>query len=345
MLKVYMKVVFYSAKDFELPWLKAALPENIEAAYIRESLSIETTVHAEGHDGICIFNTDEASAVVIRKLALLNVKFIVLRSSGYDKVDLQAAHQAGIHVYNVPGYSPHAIAEHTTALLLALSRKLLIANEQVHRQNFKVDNLVGFDLYRKKVGIIGTGRIGSCMAKIMHGFGCTVLAYDINRDTELEKKHDVYYAGLRTICSMADIITLHLPLTDLTYRLIEKKLIQSMKRGVILVNTARGAIVNTHDLIWALESGQLGGYASDVYENEKGIFYQDLSGTFLNDLVLKKLLCFKNVILTPHQAFATKEALKNIADGVVANCLSWQEGKPSPNEITSIENHPGFISH
>jgi D-lactate dehydrogenase len=282
---------------------------------------------------------------VIRKLALLNVKFIVLRGSGYDNIDIPVAGKAGIHVYNVPEYSPHAIAEHTTALLLGLTRKLIVANEQVHRQNFKVDNLVGFDLYKKKVGIIGTGRIGRCMARIMHGFGCTVLAYDINRDSELEKKHDVYYAGLRTICSMADIITIHLPLTDLTNRLIEKKLIQSMKRGVILVNTARGAIVNTQDVICALESGQVGGFASDVYENERGVFYNDLSGTFLNDPVLKKLLSFKNVLITPHQAFVTREALKNIADGVVANCFSWLEGKPSANEITGIETHHGFISH
>jgi D-lactate dehydrogenase len=332
-----MKIVFYSAKDFELPYLKAAIPSWLEPEFIRESLSVETVVSCEGYDGISIFTGDDASAAVIKKLKANNIKFIAVRAVGYDNVDINAANEAGIHVYNVPDYSTHAVAEHTLALLLALTRKLVTANEQVHKQNFSVDNLVGFDLYKKKVGIIGTGRIGRNVAKIMHGFGCTVLAYDTNRDTELEKERDVYYAGLRTICSMADIITIHLPLTTQTRKLIEKKLIQSMKRGVILVNTARGAIVNTADVISALESGQISGFASDVYENERGVFFNDLSGTFLNDPMLKKLLSFKNVLLTPHQGFATREAIKNIADETVANITAWRDGTISPNEFTSTQ--------
>jgi D-lactate dehydrogenase len=329
-----MKILFYSAKDFELPFLKSAMPLWIGAEFIRESLSIDTVTLSIGFDAVSIFTADDASATVIKKLKENNVKVIAVRAAGYDNVDINAANHAGIHIYNVPDYSPHAIAEHTVALLLALNRKLITADRQVHDQNFTVDNLVGFDLYKKKIGIIGTGKIGRNVAKIMHGFGCTVLAHDINRDPQLEIDYDVYYTGLRTICSMSDVISIHIPLTDQTRGLIEKKLIQSMKRGVILVNTARGAIVNTPDVITALDSGQIGGLAMDVYEKERGIFFNDLSGQFLNDPMMKKLMSFPNVLITPHQGFATREALKNIADGTVANLTAWQEKKITSNEIT-----------
>jgi D-lactate dehydrogenase len=340
-----MKILFYSAKDFELPFLKAAMPLWIGAEFIRQPLSIDTAALAAGYDAVSIFTGDDASATVIRKLKQNGVKLIALRAAGYDNVDVCAASIAGIHVYNVPDYSPHAIAEHTVALLLALNRKLIIANRQVQAQNFSVDNLVGFDLYKKKIGIIGTGKIGRIVASIMHGFGCTVLAHDINRDPQLEIDYDVYYTGLRTICSMSDVITIHIPLTEQTRGLIEKKLIQSMKRGVILINTARGAIVNTLDVIAAIESRHIGGFAMDVYENERGVFFNDLSGKHLNDPMLKKLMNFSNVLITPHQAFATREALKNIAEGTVANLTAWQDGKVTSNEITQIATEPGYIKH
>ena len=264
--------------------------------------------------------------------------YIAIRASGYDNIDIQAANALGIRVANVPDYSPNAVAEHAVALMLALNRKLTTANAQVHQQNFSLDHLVGFDLNKKKVGIIGTGRIGSVVARIMHGFGCTLLAYDARRDQNLENKYNVFYTGLNTISSMCDIITIHLPLNEHTHYLIDRKLIQSMKRGVMLINTSRGAIIKTQDVIDGLITGQIGYFGTDVYEYEKGIFLHDHTGETLNDTMLKKLMNFSNVLVTPHQAFATHEALTNISLTTFQNLIAWMHGKPATNEITYIEN-------
>jgi D-lactate dehydrogenase len=331
-----MKVLFYSIKDFERAFIKTAAPETFELHYTKEALSKTTASLAKGFDAVSIFSADDATEPVIRELKENGVSYIAVRASGYDNVDISVANETGIRVANVPGYSPNAVAEHAVALLLALNRKLIKANEQVHRQNFSVDNLVGFDLYKKKVGIIGTGRIGRTVAKIMHGFGCTLLAYDVKRDQELEHRYNVFYTGLHTLCSMSDIITLHIPLTDKTHYLIDRKLIHTMKRGVILINTARGGVVNTQDVLNALPGGEIGGFGADVYENEKGVFFSDHTGEDLKDPLLKKLLNFSNVLITPHQAFATQEALKNIAETTFANLHGFKHGKPVENEITYV---------
>ena len=331
-----MKILFYSSKGFELPFLRAVAPVEFEVSFIKDPLSKKTVALAKGYDAISIFTSDDASADVIRLLKEVDVKFIAVRAAGYDNVDITAANEAGIHVANVPDYSPNAIAEHTVAMMLALNRKLFRSNEQVHHQNFSLDNLVGFDMCKKKVGIIGTGRIGSIVAKILHGFDCTIFAYDVNRNQVLENKYNVIYTGLNTIFSMCDIITLHVPLNDQTRCMVNKKLINTMKRGAMLINTSRGAVVNTRDLLDALPGGQIGYLGLDVYEYEKGIFFYDRSDEDLNDTMLQKLMSYSNVLITPHQAFATKEALTNIAKTTFQNLNAFKNGNSIVNEITTV---------
>ena len=338
----FMKVLFYSSKDFELPYLKAAASTDFEIDFAKEPLSLKTVLLAKGYDAVSIFAADDASAEVIKELRNEGIKFIAVRAAGYDNVDISSANKAGIRVANTPEYSPNAIAEHAVAMMLALNRKLIKANEQVHKQNFTLSNLVGFDLNKKKVGIIGTGRIGSTIARIMHGFGCTLLAYDVKRDQSLENKYNVFYTGLNTLCSMCDIITIHLPLNEQTRYLIDKKLIRIMKRGVMLINTSRGAVVRTQDVIDALPGGQIGYFGMDVYEHEKGVFFYNHEGEFLQDPMLNKLMGFSNVLITPHQAFATNEALKNIAATTFYNLSSWMQNSRTENEITYSDYIPAL---
>jgi D-lactate dehydrogenase len=333
-----MEVLFYSSKDFEIPYIRAAVPLNMEVKFIKDILSPKTFELAQGFEAISIFTADDASAEVIEGLKKIGVKYIAVRAAGYDNVDIQAANAAGIRVANVSDYSPNAVAEHAVALMLALNRKLMKANEQVHMHNFTLDQLVGFDLHRKKVGIIGTGRIGSTVAKILHGFGCTLIAYDVNRNQSLEHKYNVFYTGLNTLCSMCDIITIHLPLTEQTRYLVNEKLISQMKRGVMLINTSRGGVVNTKDVLNALPIGHIGYFGMDVYEYEKGLFFYDHSGETISDNNLLKLMDYSNVLITPHQAFATEEALTNIAATIFKNLACWQNGERTTYEITYSES-------
>ena len=333
-----MKILFYSTKNFELTYLKAATTGDVEVHFIKDALSSKTVPLAGGFDSISIFTGDDASADVIKGLKEQGVKFITVRATGYDNVDIAAANEAGIRVANVPDYSPNAIAEHAVAMMLALNRKLIRSNEQVHQQNFSLDKLVGFDMNKKKAGIIGTGRIGSAVARILHGFGCSILAFDVNRNQQLENRYNVFYTGLNTLFSMCDIITIHVPLNEQTRYMVNKKLINTMKTGAMLINTSRGAVVNTQDVLDALPGGQIGYFGMDVYEHEKGIFFYDHSNDTLNDPILQKLMTFSNVLITPHQAFATKEALANIATTTFENLLSWKRGNRSENEITYIDS-------
>ena len=219
------------------------------------------------------------------------VRFIAIRAAGYDNIDLDAANENDISVANVPGYSPYAIAEHAVSLILALNRKTVLATTQVRQHNFSLDKLVGFDLQGKTVGIIGAGRIGSVLAKIMHGFGCRLLAYDMTKNQQLISKYDVHYVELHTLCSQSDIISIHTPLNKGTRYLINKTQISRMKHGAMLINTARGAVVKTEDVLFGLETGQIGYYGMDVYEKEKDIFFFDHSSNhYLNDPLLQKLL-------------------------------------------------------
>jgi D-lactate dehydrogenase len=328
-----MRLLVYSAKDFEIPFLEAANTKGHTVTFTSKALNSENALLAVGHDAISIFSADDASMIVLEKLKELGVKYITLRSSGYNNVQIKAAKRYGLHVANAPDYSPHAIAEHAVALILAFNRNLILANARVHEYNFLQDGLMGHNLHGKTIGIVGTGRIGSIMVKIMYGFGCKILASDLVPDADLIELCDVTYTDLEDLCKRSDIISLHIPLTYENNYLINKKKLQLMKPGAILVNTSRGAIVETKELIKALEIDHLGGYCTDVYEKERGTFFKDNSKEGLNDEQLKKLLSFPNVILTPHQAYITQEALTNIAKITFDNLDNWEDGRESKNEL------------
>lgn len=331
-----MKVLVYSAKDFEIPFLEKANRRKHKLTFTKEALSSKTAMMAVGFEAISIFSADEACVITIEKLKDFGVKYISLRSVGHDNVNLRAASRLKIRVANVPAYSPYAIAEHSVALLLALNRKLIESNLRVQHYNFNLNNLVGFDLNGKTVGIIGTGKIGSVMTKIMHGFGCQVLGYDIEENYDLTKLYNLQYTTLQDLCERADIISLHVPLTTETNQLISEELISVMKDGVIIINTARGSVINTEAVIESLKKGKIGALGIDVYENEKGLFFKDHSQEIPNDDLLMKLNALPNVLITGHHAFLTDEALTNIADTTIYNLDCWTSNKETENELTDF---------
>ena len=329
-----MKIIIYSAKDFEQSYLQKANKMNHEITFVETALNASTAHLAQGQEVVVVFAGDDAPATVIEKLHDVGVQFIAIRAVGHDNVDIKKANEKGIKVANVPEYSPYAIAEHAVGLMLALNRKLMLADRQVHQYNFTVGNLVGFDLNKKTVGIVGTGRTGSVVAKILHGFGCPLLGYDIVKNEEIVKKYGVKYVDLKTLCQTSDIITLHTPLCAATKYLISAEMLAVMKPTVMLINTARGGIINTDDVLAALAHGKIGYLGLDVYEKEKGIFFYDWSKEKITDEVLKKLLTYPNVIVTPHQAFATQEALSNIADITFYNIDCWAKNESSTHELS-----------
>jgi D-lactate dehydrogenase len=256
------------------------------------------------------------------------VRHLALRCAGFNGVDLAAAKELGLSVTRVPAYSPHAVAEHAVALLLALNRKIPRANNRVHDLNFSLQGLVGFDLHGKTAGIVGTGKIGRVAAQILRGFGMRVLAHDPFPSADWAVQHGVEYTDARTLAAESEVISLHTPLTPETRHLIRRETLELMKPGAILINVSRGALIDTTALIEALKSGRLGGVALDVYEEEEGVFFEDLSGQILQDDELARLLTFPNVLITAHQAFLTKEALSEIARVTVANLKNLDAGEP-----------------
>lgn len=328
-----MKLLVFSAKEYEIPYLEKANTKNIHVAYTKDALDSQTVIQAVAFDAISIFSGDDASLVVLEKLWDLGVRYITLRSAGYNNIHIKTAKRFGFKVANTPEYSPHAIAEHAVALLLAFNRKIVRADTQVHRYNFLQEGLMGFNLHGKTVGIIGTGRIGSIMVKIIHGFGCKILACDLKPDQDLVELCDVIYTDLDDLCKRSDIISLHVPLTYENHQLINRKNLALMKQNAILINTSRGAIVKTKDLINTLEEENIVGYCTDVYEKEKGTFFRDNSKKGIDDEQLKKLLSFPNVLLTPHQAYMTHEALVEITKITFENLASWEDGKQCKNEL------------
>lgn len=249
-----------------------------------------------------------------------------MRSAGFNHVDLVAAEKLGIGVARVPEYSPYAVAEHTVALLLALNRKLIRANNRVRDLNFSLNGLIGFDVHGKTAGVIGTGKIGTALIKILHGFGCKLIAYDIVENQELMQKYNVKYVSLSTLFQQSDIISLQVPLTPETQYIINPESIAQMKKGVMLLNTSRGDLVDTQAVIQALKTGQIGYFGMDVYEEEEGLFFEDLSEQILQDDVIARLMTFPNVLITSHQAFLTATALKNIADMNIENLDNFDAG-------------------
>jgi len=302
-----------------------------EFTILDASLNLQTISLAEGCKAVALFVSDDASAPVLEKLNQLGIKFIALRSAGFNNVNIRRAKELGIKVARVPDYSPYAVAEHAIALMLALNRKLIRSHSRVMEQNFSLDGLVGFDMHGKTVGIIGTGKIGYVVAKILHGFGCKLLAFDKSESDELKEKYNVEYTDYITLCKRSDIITLHAPLTEETKYIINENCIAGMKPGVMLINTSRGGLVNTKDVIDALKTKHIGYFGMDVYEEEEGLFFEDHSEDILQDDTIARLMSFKNVIITSHQAFLTDAALKNIAETTIYNLDCFENNTSTKN--------------
>lgn len=328
-----MKVLVYSIHGFDKPFLEKAALDKHEMIYTESPLN-ETTAHlAEGFDGIALFTSDNASAKVLEKLSKVGVRYIALRSVGYDHIDIEMAKKLDIKVANVPAYSPYSIAEHAVALLLALNRKIIKGQELIKINDFRLDTLVGYDLHGKTIGIIGTGNIGASFARIMNGFGCKLLGYDIEINQELIKQTQIEYTTLENICKNSDVISVCCPLNDKTKYMFNKTTFSLMKKGVIFINTARGGIVNTIDLIEAIELGKLTAVGLDVYEYEKPIFFYDHRENEIDDEIFKKLRSYNNVLITGHQAFLTNEALTGIAYTTIDNLNQWSNNGFSTNDI------------
>lgn len=323
-----MRIAVFSTKPYDAKYLEQANAGVHDLAFFSARLSPETVPLAAGAQAICAFVNDDVSAPVIAALAEAGVRLIALRSAGYNHVDLVAAASAGIAVARVPAYSPHAVAEHSVAMMLTLNRKTHKAYARVRDGNFALDGLLGFDLYEKTVGIVGTGQIGAVVARILHGFGCNLIAHDPVQNPTCTAL-GVKYVGLDALFALSDVITLQCPLTPQTHHLIDKAALEKIKRGVMLINTSRGAVVDTAALIAGLKSGVIGSVGLDVYEEEADLFFQDLSGSFITDDIFARLLTFPNVLITGHQGFFTHEALTAIAGTTIANVTTFErDGAP-----------------
>jgi D-lactate dehydrogenase len=334
-----MKTLFFSTQEFERPFLQEEA-KNLgieliepEFKFLTQSLNKESVLDAGGFEAVSLSTVDDASAPVLIELSQLGVNRICLRSAGYDQVDLKKAAELSFSVTNIPDYSPHAIAEHTLALILFLARNLREADKEVHKLDFRTKNLIGFEIHNRTVGIIGLGKIGGIVARILHGFGAKILAYDINRNPALVVESHLQYVDLKELVSKSDIISLHTGLNPQTHHLIDNELIRLMKPGVMLINSGRGACIDTESVLEALEKGIIGYFGADVYEFEKGIFFQDHSKSGMKDHLLTSLLKMPNVIITPHQAFATEEALKNIAMATLKCIQSWDKNETPEHEL------------
>jgi len=327
-----MHVMIYSTRKFEKAHLEKALGKH--QLYLSDTrLTAETAALAQGSDAVCIFVNDDGTAPVLEKLKKAGVKYLALRSAGFNHVDLNAACRLGFKVARVPEYSPAAIAEHTIALMLGLNRKMIRAHNRVRDMNFSLEGLTGFDMSGKTAGIIGTGKIGQVVARILHGFNCRILAFDPYPNEDIRKNFGVHYTDLPTLFEECDIITLHLPLTSESRYLINEKSIDQMKQGVMLINTSRGGLVNTRDVINGLKTGKIGYLGLDVYEEEEGLFFVDHSDDIIQDDVIARLMTFQNVLITSHQAFLTQEALAKIAETTGYNLDCWERGEVSENEL------------
>lgn len=320
-----MRIAVFSAKAYDETFLnRANATRNHDLNFFDVHLNADTAALAQGFDGVCAFVNDCLNADVLNILHEGGVRLVALRSAGFNHVDLKAAERFGITVVRVPAYSPHAVAEHAVALILSLNRMTFRAHSRVRDGNFALDGLLGFDLYGKTVGVIGTGQIGLIFADIMHGFGCRILASDPFKNPDA--KAFVEYVSLETLYAEADIISLHCPLTPESDHLIDGEAIARMKPGVMLINTGRGRVVDTQAVIDGLKSGQIGYLGLDVYEEEEQLFFEDLSYTVIDDDQFMRLTTFHNVLITGHQAFFTHEALSNIAETTLGNIDAFESG-------------------
>ncbi|WP_028910687.1 2-hydroxyacid dehydrogenase [Prevotella sp. AGR2160] len=329
-----IQVGFYDAKNYDRTVFNTSNDgEDIEIHYFGDRLNEESVRLSKGMDVICIFVDDTCDSRVIEALKANGVRLIALRCAGFNNVDLAAAAAAGIPVVRVPAYSPHAVAEYAVTLMLCLNRKVYRSTNRTREWNFKLDGLMGFDMYGKTVGIVGLGRIARCVAEILHGFGMKILAYDLYPDKAFAEKLGIELVDLDEIYRRSDIITLHVPLTPQTRYMINNVSIDKMKPGVMIINTGRGKLISSSALIEGLRSRKVSCAGLDVYEDEQKYFYEDLSDSMISDDKLSILLTMPNVIVTSHQAFFTKEALENIAHTTLTNIRDFIAGKPLVNEV------------
>lgn len=330
-----MRVAVFSTKRYDRQFLDDALSgAGHQPVFLEARLSADTAALAAGADAVCIFVNDRADAEALDLLASLGVRLLALRCAGFNNVDLAATKRHGITVARVPAYSPHAVAEHAVALMLTLNRKIHRAFNRVREGNFALDGLLGFDMVSKTIGVVGTGEIGSVTARILSGFGCQVVAHDLRSDPACEAI-GVRYVSMNELLASSDIITLHCPLTTTTHHLIDGRALERMKPGAMLINTSRGAVIDTPAVISALKSGHLGSLGIDVYEEEANIFFEDHSATAIGDDVFARLLTFPNVIITGHQGFFTTEALTAIAETTLANISTFESTGRPLHEVTA----------
>ena len=328
-----MRVAFFSAHAFDREFFDAAnLTQGHDLHYLEARLTPATSALAREFPVVCAFVNDQLNADVLTALAAGGTRLIALRSAGFNHVDVTRARELGLTVSRVPAYSPHAVAEHTIALILSLTRKIPRAYARVREGNFALDGLLGFDLADRTAGVVGTGKIGAIVARILTAFGCRVLAYDIAPSADCQAL-GVEYVALDEIWRQADVITLHTPLTTDTRHMVDATVIARMKPGVMIVNTGRGALIDTPAVIDGLKSGRIGYLGLDVYEEEERLFFQDLSSHVIRDDVFARLLTFPNVIVTAHQAFFTREALRAISETTLENVSAFERGQGSGNEL------------
>ena len=328
-----MRVAVFSTKPYDERFLQEANQKRHDLTFYEARLTETTAPLANEHDAVCAFVNDDLNEAVLKQLKENGTRLVALRSAGYNHVDMDAAKELGLTVARVPAYSPYAVAEHALALILALNRQTHRAYNRVREGNFALEGLLGFDLHGKTVGVIGTGKIGATFIGVMSGFGCVLLAYDPYPNDAVKGK--AQYVTLEQLFERADIISLHSPLTPDTHHLIDEDALAQMKEGVMIINTSRGALVDTQAAITALKTGRLGYLGLDVYEEEGDLFFEDLSDKVIQDDLFSRLLTFPNVLITGHQAFFTEEALHNIAQTTVQNITAFETGEGELFEVSA----------
>jgi D-lactate dehydrogenase len=331
-----MKIAFFSTKPYDRRFFDEYNKEfGHEITYFETRLTSETVKLAEGYECVCVFVNDQVDASVQISLSALGVRLVALRCAGFNNVDIGSAKELGLSVVRVPAYSPYAVAEHTVGLMLALNRKIYWANSRVKEGNFSLDGLLGFDMRNRTVGLVGTGKIGECVASILSGFGCKIVAHDKFENPVCKEKFGVEYVGLDELFARSDIVSLHCPLFKETFHLIDNDAIARMKKGVMIINTSRGALIDAKAAIEGLKSEKIGYLGIDVYEEEEELFFEDKTFEIRTDDVFARLTTFPNVVITGHQAYFTQEAVSAIAKTTLENITACEDGDELVNAVNA----------
>ncbi|MDP8101401.1 2-hydroxyacid dehydrogenase [Phocoenobacter atlanticus] len=328
-----MKIAIFGTKNYDRKYLELINSKfGFELKFFDFMLNVQTVKMVEGCDAVCIFVNDDGSRKVLEKLAEYKVKIVALRCAGFNNVDLQAAKELGIKVVRVPAYSPEAVAEHTVGLMMTLNRKIHRAYQRTRDANFSLEGLTGFNMYGRTAGVIGTGKIGLAVIRILKGFGMNILAYDPFKNPQAEEL-GAKYVELDELYQKSHVITLHCPATPESYHMLNAESFAKMRRGVMIINTSRGTLIDTQEALTALKQQKIGALGLDVYENEQSLFFEDKSNDIIQDDLFRRISSFHNVLLTGHQAFLTEEALVNISDVTLTNIATLLKGKECPNIV------------